>query len=210
MGRARACLGQGRARWSASKSAGRANAPRGRHSQVRCARSQSRPTTTLRRSAMSTCRRTLDESLANGKYYYMKNGFLNQLSDDGIDLHPRCLPALPGAFPVVPRSRRRRLSSRRRRTRRPSRIAARTTGWAWSRSWPQREGAEAKIEKIRAAWKELEPLTQGFYANLADADEPLAAYRENYGPNLERLIALKAKYDPTNLFRLNANVPPKA
>ena len=63
---------------------------------------------------------------------------------------------------------------------------------------------------MRAAWKELAPLASGFYANLADADEPLAAYRENYGANLERLMSLKAKYDPMNLFRLNANVLPKA
>jgi FAD/FMN-containing dehydrogenase len=31
-----------------------------------------------------------------------------------------------------------------------------------------------------------------------------AAYGENYG----RLLALKGKYDPTNLFRFNQNVKP--
>ena len=68
---------------------------------------------------------------------------------------------------------------------------------------------EANIEKVRANWKELQPLTKGFYTNLADVDTTLAGYRENYGANLERLVELKAKYDPGNLFRLNANVPPK-
>jgi FAD/FMN-containing dehydrogenase len=42
-----------------------------------------------------------------------------------------------------------------------------------------------------------------------DTDVTMAGYRENYGPNFERLVALKAKYDPHNLFRLNVNVPPK-
>ena len=68
---------------------------------------------------------------------------------------------------------------------------------------------EANVDRMRANWKELQPLTKGFYTNLADPDTTTAGYRENYGANLERLVALKAKYDPTNLFRLNANIPPK-
>jgi FAD/FMN-containing dehydrogenase len=32
--------------------------------------------------------------------------------------------------------------------------------------------------------------------------------REAYGGNYERLLALKGKYDPTNLFRLNQNIKP--
>ena len=53
---------------------------------------------------------------------------------------------------------------------------------------------------MRANWHELAPLTQGFYTNYVDSDVTMAGYRDNYGANFERLVALKAKYDPTNLF----------
>ena len=31
-----------------------------------------------------------------------------------------------------------------------------------------------------------------------------------YGVNFDRLVALKSKVDPNNLFRMNANIAPKA
>jgi FAD/FMN-containing dehydrogenase len=46
------------------------------------------------------------------------------------------------------------------------------------------------------------------YVNYLEKDESPAAVRAAYGPNFERLRALKAKYDPTNLFRSNQNIPP--
>jgi FAD/FMN-containing dehydrogenase len=36
----------------------------------------------------------------------------------------------------------------------------------------------------------------------------MARIKAGYGANYERLVALKAKYDPTNLFRHNQNIPP--
>jgi FAD/FMN-containing dehydrogenase len=39
---------------------------------------------------------------------------------------------------------------------------------------------------------------------------PAERVNETYGGNVERLVALKTRYDPTNLFRLNANVRPRA
>ena len=48
--------------------------------------------------------------------------------------------------------------------------------------------------------------TGGVYVNFVpDGESPLA---EAYGPNYERLVELKRKYDPNNLFRLNQNIVP--
>ena len=43
--------------------------------------------------------------------------------------------------------------------------------------------------------------------NLSN-DEEESRVRSAYGGNYERLVGLKNKYDPTNLFRLNQNIPP--
>ena len=65
---------------------------------------------------------------------------------------------------------------------------------------------------MKARWPALEAFTSGFYANINLSEMPADRMREAYGGNYERLLALKYQYDPTNLFRLNANVkpPPRA
>jgi hypothetical protein len=47
----------------------------------------------------------------------------------------------------------------------------------------------------------------GVYANFL-SDEDTAGVGAAYGKRLQRLTALKDRYDPTNFFRLNANIPP--
>ena len=67
------------------------------------------------------------------------------------------------------------------------------------------------IRWARACWEALQPFVdQAVYVNaLEDArEEGERRVREAYGPNYDRLAALKHKYDPTNLFRLNANIRP--
>ena len=64
------------------------------------------------------------------------------------------------------------------------------------------------IAWLREYWATLQPFTQGFYTNDVAADATAMAINANYRENYPRLVAIKNKYDPTNLFRLNANVQP--
>jgi hypothetical protein len=53
-------------------------------------------------------------------------------------------------------------------------------------------------------------MTHGQYVNLAATDDREARVHAAYGDNYPRLAGLKKKYDPSNLFRLNANFKPAA
>ena len=67
-----------------------------------------------------------------------------------------------------------------------------------------------RTEWVRSAWKDIEPQTHGQYVNLAATDDREARVHAAYGDNYPRLAQLKKRYDPGNLFRLNANVKPAA
>jgi FAD binding domain-containing protein/berberine-like enzyme len=149
-----------------------------------------------------------DELLKPGGYYYMKTGMLTQLKDDGIDLIIDSFKRMPNWYLVFfdhCGGAYRRMAPA--ATAFPNRDMLFTLGT--HSIWGSSEGIEENIAMMRANWRELEPLTQGFYTNYVDSDVTMAGYRANYGANFERLVALKAKVDPTNLFRLNANVPPR-
>lgn len=72
--------------------------------------------------------------------------------------------------------------------------------------------AEAKIHMdwVRSFWSEAEPFTRGTGVNFLDIDDGADRVKAAYGANYERLVTLKNKYDPTNFFRLNNNIVPKA
>jgi hypothetical protein len=73
------------------------------------------------------------------------------------------------------------------------------------------DGPEDRV--VQEAWvsevaAELEQDDHGAYVNFI-GDEGVERIRAAYpGPTLDRLAAIKARYDPTNLFHLNQNVAP--
>ena len=74
--------------------------------------------------------------------------------------------------------------------------------------WPYPTDGSEHIAWIRQFWPALEPFTRGFYTNDLESDATAEAINANYRGNFNRLVAVKNRYDPNNLFRLNANVEP--
>jgi FAD/FMN-containing dehydrogenase len=72
--------------------------------------------------------------------------------------------------------------------------------------WKDTAEDEANRAVVRGTWSKLAPFTDGYYVNLNDADPK--GTDSNYGPNFTRLAELKRRYDPQNIFRLNANIKP--
>jgi FAD/FMN-containing dehydrogenase len=76
----------------------------------------------------------------------------------------------------------------------------------------RREDAEANVAWARALHRDLQPFSGGgsylnFPGFVEDKEDLL---RGAYGPNLERLQKVKARYDPQNLFPGLLNIAPKA
>jgi FAD/FMN-containing dehydrogenase len=80
-------------------------------------------------------------------------------------------------------------------------------------SWERPEDSAKNMQWTRRFHNNLRPhLTGGVYVNDLDdpADEGQARLHEAYGSNFDRLVALKTKYDPENIFHNNHNISPDA
>jgi FAD/FMN-containing dehydrogenase len=74
-------------------------------------------------------------------------------------------------------------------------------------AWLERSQDEQNLKTGRDLWGAIEPFTKGYYVNTEPSAEE-RRLRATYGDNYPRLVQLKNKYDPMNLFRLNANIKP--
>jgi FAD/FMN-containing dehydrogenase len=79
-------------------------------------------------------------------------------------------------------------------------------------AWTDPQETAQNIEWIRAFWNDMQRFSNGgVYLNFPGFGEgDTILWRASYGANYERLVAIKEKYDPTNLFRVNQNVKPRS
>lgn len=74
--------------------------------------------------------------------------------------------------------------------------------------WDHWNDDEVCIRWARDVFTAAAPYASGgVYVNFLTADEE-ERVRSAYGPNFDRLVQLKRKYDPDNLFRMNQNIMP--
>ncbi len=76
-------------------------------------------------------------------------------------------------------------------------------------AWSDPKDAKENIAWTRAFFDAMRPFAApGAYVNYLGSDEGVDGIKAAYGTKLARLVALKSKFDPENLFRMNQNIAP--
>ena len=146
-----------------------------------------------------------------GMQWYWRGDFVKALSDQAIEAHIAQAAETPSElslmhlYPIDGAVHR---------------VGKQDTAWsARDATWsmviagidpdPQKAGPVTRWTKTY--WEALHPFNPGgAYSNFMMDDEGDARVKASYGDNYNRLAALKKKYDPANLFRVNQNIRPAA
>jgi len=150
----------------------------------------------------------LDAALPKGALNYWKAHFLTDLRDDAIATLVACFEKCTSPMTQIVLEHFHGAASRVPVT--DTACAMRITGFnvVLISQWSDRRESDRHIAWCRETYDALRPYLGSFrYVNYLAEDEvgdPVAAY----GPNYQRLRALKAKYDPENFFHINANITP--
>jgi pimeloyl-ACP methyl ester carboxylesterase len=150
----------------------------------------------------------LDATEPKGKHYYWKTEYVSELSDELLstwrDLAANCpMPETQMGILHLGGAIGDREGDDGAVGNRDARFALGALGM-WE---PGEPGAETFPQWIRDAWERFRGFsTGGNYINLQTADEGDDRIRATYGANFDRLLEVKQKYDPGNLFRSNRNI----
>ncbi|WP_052668129.1 FAD-binding oxidoreductase [Nitriliruptor alkaliphilus] len=141
-----------------------------------------------------------------GLQHYWKANFVRELTPAAVEAHLRHGPLVPsvhstmhiypidGAVHHIP-------ADATAFAHRDARYATVIAGM-----WPDPDDNEANTRWVRDYYEAVAPHSEeGGYINFMAGDDQ-GRIRANYGANFDRLTAVKATYDPHNLFHLNQNI----
>jgi hypothetical protein len=150
-----------------------------------------------------------DHEFPHGRRYYTKSGYFRSLTDGAIERLFNALETAPSPLSQIELAYLGGAAGR---------VAASETAFGDRSSpfivnflgnWANPADDDANVAWVRNLFADLRPsMTPGVYVNFMSGDEQdrvSEAYRERW----DRLVAVKAHYDPNNFFRLNQNIAPQ-
>jgi hypothetical protein len=152
----------------------------------------------------------LDASFPRGARNYWKSHFMDQLADEAIDTLIDRFASCPSPMAALMLEHFHGAAARVPVTH--TAYALRKTGYNLVILSQWKDGADDSrcVSWARESYAALQPFTgTNRYVNYLGDDETAdAALAAAYGPNLDRLRKVKAKYDPDNVFHHNVNIRP--
>ena len=145
----------------------------------------------------------------HGLHRYWRAAFADQLSDELIDVLAQGAATFTSPLSALILFHVHGAATRPSPT--ETAFAARRQQWDLDAigQWADPASSDEHIRWVRALWSRLEPHMLGkVYTNHAAAEDRPETIRASYGENYARLQQIKSVYDPTNLFRMNANIAP--
>jgi len=149
-----------------------------------------------------------DALVPPGLQHYWKANFVTELTDEAIQAHLQHAPGLPAVnstvhiYPIDGACHR---------------VPTDATAFAYREAnfatviagmWPDPAQNDTSIEWVRGYYDAVAPHSEsGGYINFMAGDDQ-GRIADNYKGNYERLVDVKRKYDPNNLFHLNQNIAP--
>ena len=140
--------------------------------------------------------------------FYWKTHFMAEISDDAVEATVSHFATVPSPRSVIVFQQYRGAVSR---------VGHAATSFSHREAqydfiptsiWTDFTESENQMNWVRQLWETMKPFSTGgeYVNNLGEEGEDRV--RAAYGGNHERLVVLKNRYDPTNVFRLNANIKP--
>lgn len=152
----------------------------------------------------------LDPLFPDGELYYWKSLFLEELTDDAMEQivsrsqtrpNPRILVILRHLGGALDRMDQDATAY----SNRGAKYMLSIDG-----AWSDPAETDRNIAWVREFWSAMRPFSNGgVYLNFPGyGEDGRELWRASHGANFERLQAVKRRWDPQNLFRMNQNIAP--
>jgi FAD/FMN-containing dehydrogenase len=149
-----------------------------------------------------------DAGFPPGRQHYWKASFLRDITSEAIEVMLAFAADMPSSFTGIGLQELCGAASRVEPTATAFPHRERHYDCLILSQWDDGSDADRNIAWTRRLFEALQPFLEGaVYANNL-GEEETDRVKAAYGPNYGRLAAVKAEYDPSNLFRLNHNITP--